>query len=268
MKKTKTIIQARSKKNGIVFYSNTFPLVGIETFFDDSGKVQSRLIPTHLDEVIDYLGRLNEKESKFKKRNVIIFDLVLIIISVIVFAFTKNFRFVMASIYFSVTVSFDLFRVIESSYKMKLKSENGHSTAKFHAAEHMAINAYEKLQRVPTLQEIKKFSRFSKDCGSRIILSRIFMLSMISLAMAFLSGDNGLLYLLVILLITLFMIFAVAKGWLVFLQVFITTKPSDDEIELAIEGLKEFENMEERLEKKEYSIIMEMLDNICLYHKF
>ena len=43
------------------------------------------------------------------------------------------------------------------------------------------------------------------------------------------------------------MIIANYKGWLKFLQVFITTPPSDSEIELAIEGIKNFEKMEEKL---------------------
>ncbi|MDO4282547.1 MAG: DUF1385 domain-containing protein [Clostridia bacterium] len=36
-----------------------------------------------------------------------------------------------------------------------------------HGAEHMMINAYNKLKRVPTIEEAKYFSRFALNCGDR-----------------------------------------------------------------------------------------------------
>lgn len=251
MQNNKIIIKARSKKNGIVFYSNTLPFVGSETFYDDSGKMQSRLIFTRVDELVDYMGTLNEKENTFNKKNLIIFDFALIIISIIAFVCTKNFGLIFASIYFSVFVSHDLFEFAKISYKMKLKKGRECSIAKFHAAEHMAINAYKKLQRIPTLEEAKKYSRFSKNCGSRKILSRIFMFSMITVAMATLISYNGLIYLIVVLLIPLFRVILEKYGWLIFLQVFVTSKPTDKEIELAIEGLRQFEIMEKMIKNDE-----------------
>lgn len=40
---------ARSKKNGIVFYSNIFPQIGVETTIDENGKLQSMLTSKKLE---------------------------------------------------------------------------------------------------------------------------------------------------------------------------------------------------------------------------
>ncbi|MCI8444376.1 MAG: DUF1385 domain-containing protein [Clostridia bacterium] len=238
MKKTKHITRARSKKNGIIFYSNLSSFVASETFRDDSGTIHSRVVLVPLHGLNDYLETSNHI-NKFNWK-VIAFDIILVNVCLL----SRNLDFVLASIYFSIFVSFELFMFIELVYQMKSKKGKERSTAKFHAAEHMVINAYQRLQRIPTFKEVKNFSRFSKKCGSRRILYKISTHSLISLAIAFLPECN---YLFLYLFIHIFMIIANYKGWLEFLQVFITTPPSDSEIELAIEGIKNFEKMEEKL---------------------
>jgi len=255
MEKNKIIFEARSKENGIVFYSKIFPSIGSETFFDDDGNMKSRLISTQLDEWFDISEVLNEKDATYRKRNLMIFNIFLIFFSIIAFVFSGNFGFVIASIFFSEFGSYDFYRFARISYEMKTKNGSKRSTSKFHAAEHMAINAYIKLQKIPTVEEVKTFSRFSKKCGSRKIISRIFYCSMISIAMAFLPYYNFLIYLIAVLLITEFTRVAEKNGWLAFLQVFITSKPSNKEIELAVEGLRQFEIMEEQLKKIEQDFI-------------
>ena len=41
------------------------------------------------------------------------------------------------------------------------------------------------------------------------------------------------------------------KGWLRFLQILITTPPTNSEIEVAVEGIKFFEKMEEKISSNE-----------------
>lgn len=250
MQNNKEITKARSKNNGIVFYSNMFPFVGLETFYDDSGNMHSRLIYTPLDEHNCYLEAV-EDGIIVNKKNLHIFNIALIIISIIRFVFTKNIGLILASIYFSILVSYDLFKIAKISYSMKLKKGKNYSKAKFHAAEHMVINAYKKLQRIPKLEEAKRFSRFSKMCGSRKIINRTFFCTMQIIATATLCSYNIIIYIIVFLLILGFMLLDEKYNYLRFLQVFITNKPTDKEIELAIEGLKQFEIMEKKLENEE-----------------
>lgn len=253
MEERKYISEARSKKNGIVFYSNICPMIGTETFRDDSGTIHSRIILANLDKFIDYLGILNEKDKSFNKRIAIVFDAILISLCLLL---SKNLCTVLAAIYFSVLASFDFFRFVEVVYQMKSKKGKERSTARFHAAEHMVINAYEKLQRVPTFDEVKKSSRFSKECGSRNIINKLCFYTLISLTIAFAAKLNSLVYCILIISIFIFTVISKYTGWLRFMQVFITTPPSDSEIELAIEGVKAFEKMEEKLNNKDEIIIV------------
>lgn len=245
MEKQKKILRAQSKKNGIIFCSNVFSFIGLETFFNSSGNIQCRLIPAYLDELMDSLGVYIEKEPTFNRKGLIIFNIALITLSIIAFIFSQNFGLVLAAIWFSIFVSFELYKFVKHSYEMKSKNGKERSLAKLHAAEHMAINAYHKLQRVPTLEEVKKFSRFTPKCGSRKTFSRIFATFMITIVIATLFSYNSLVYSIALVAITIFSVLAEHYGWLIFLQVFVTSKPTDKELKLAIEGLKQFEIMEE-----------------------
>ena len=199
------------------------------------------------EEFADCIGTVNRKQRKLKKWHVLaaisVFDIFLIGFCFLV----KNVLLIALSIYFALFVSFDFLDLALTSYLMKSKNGSLVSLAKPHAAEHMAINAYEQLQRIPTLDEIKNFSRFSKDCGFMIILSRIMThLSVIILLLFAISG-NMLAYYFALAIIPAFMVIAWRKGWFKFLEVFVTAPPTDSELEVAIEGLKKFEEMEEAL---------------------
>lgn len=245
--KEKFIREVRSKKNGIIFYSNQLPEIGVLTFIDDSGKIQSKTIPVHLDELSERLESLSSGRYYSTRNRVLVFDVILILICL----FSMDFHFVLASIYFSILVSFKLFTFIDISYQMKSNNGKDRSLARFHAAEHMAINAYEKYQRIPTFEEIKRSSRFSKSCGSMKHLKQIAICSLISLSVAFLADWNSIAYFISLVLIVVLSYF---DGWIRFLQIFITSKPSDKEIEVAIEGLKNFEELEDVLLKDTFCV--------------
>lgn len=243
----KCIMHARSSKNGIIFYSNSFPLICSKTFRDSSGQIHSIVIP---GELVDYIGTVNGEKRKLKNWHVFAvlttFDILLISFCLLI----KNFFLVALSIYFSLFVSFDFFNLILSSYLMKSKNGSLVSLAKFHSAEHMAVNAYEQLQRIPTLGEIKCFSRFSSKCGFMPIVGRIVTHLSVIILLLFAIGGNMSAYYFALAIIPTFMVLAWRKGWFEFLQVLVTTPPTDSELEVAIEGLKNFEEMEKALNKK------------------
>ena len=78
---------------------------------------------------------------------------------------------------------------------------------------------------------------------SRRILTH---LSVIILLLFAITG-NMLAYYFALAIIPAFMVIAWRKGWFKFLEVFVTAPPTDSELEVAIEGLKKFEEMEESL---------------------
>lgn len=239
-------VNAQSERNGIIFHSKTCPLVGIATFRDESGEIQRIIVPIQLVNYMNYLVTLCEKKKSHSKHRALIFDVLLITICLL----SGKMGFVFMAVCFSLLVSFNLFTFIEMSYEMKSKKGSKQSIARYHAAEHMVINCYEKLKRIPTFEEVKKASRFSKDCGNRVIIHKIVMGSLFSLSLLFFSTQWIIIYFLLCILIAIFGIFADEKGWLRFLQVFVTAKPSDEDIDLAIEGIKNYEMMEEWLNDK------------------
>lgn len=251
MKKQQADFNARSKQNGIIFYSNTLPSIGLQTFFDNSGNIRSQLVPKTLDKIFDFAIFLEVENNLLSKWSVIIFNILLIITSIVASIFYEDFAFLWAALVFCFFVSSKLFCFINTCRMMKLQNESGMSTAKFHSAEHMVLNAYRTLQRIPSLDEIKTFSRFSRNCGSMNLIYEIVLYTIYSLIILLLMPNNLIIYIIAsVLTITLMPIF-LSIGWLDFLQVFVTSIPSDMELKLAIEGLKRFLIVEERLKNAE-----------------
>ena len=176
----------------------------------------------------------------------------------------KKIMLCFCSYIFSIFVSFDFFLFVEVVYKTKSKNVKNRAIAKFHSAEHMVINVYTKLQRIPTFDEVKKSSRFSKICGSRKNLFKISYYTLLSLVIVFATGCNGFVYFGLVIIISIFMAIAEYNGWLIFLQAFITMPPSDSEIKLAIEGVKAFEEMEEKLKNRKECI--EIFTSLCYFY--
>ena len=253
MEENKFIINARSKKNGIVFYSNRIPFLGIEAILDDSENIQTNIVDKGLEKFIDYLGTYNEEENTLNKKRIIIFYVLIIILSIVLYVCFKNFGFLIASMYFLAFVFRDLYEFINEVPLLRKKDKHGYSIAKFHGAEHKVVNAYNKLERIPTLEEAKKFSRFSKLCGSRTIIYSMFTYTVltVSLFLYFSFNFNDFMYLAIMLAIIISIKIGENYGVLNFFQVFVTSDPGDKEIELAIEGLKQFETLEDKLERGE-----------------
>lgn len=119
--------------------------------------------------------------------------------------------------------------------------------ARYHSAEHMIINAYQKLQRLPTLEELKTFSRFSDKCGSRIAISRIIEHIPISLLIAFSDKINFILYILIFIIIVKMGEKMENTDFIKVEQVLVTEPPTDLELEVAIKGLQTLLKEEEKL---------------------
>ena len=255
MRKTKDV-EAMSKRNGILFYSNKDPMIGYVAERDENGKIKCDKTFVLFEKYKNLKNYQEENKGKayIRTKNVILIDIILTVIAIC----TKNIWYIAATIYFSITISSDVCVFCKMMYEMKSKKGKERAHARYHAAEHIVINAYYKLQRVPTIEETKESSRFSKNCGSREIICRIWTYSLASLEMAFIASKSAIVYFVIFIGTIYFSNLAKRKGWLRFLQIFITTSPSDEEIEVAVEGIKYFEKMEEQLSKESY--YMEIAD--------
>ena len=111
----------------------------------------------------------------------------------------------------------------------------------------MVINAYNKLDRIPSLQELKKSSRFSNNCGSNKTNSIIIMFAFISFAGPFLIKMGVIKYLIIMMLIPIIIAVLSSVGAINILQVFVTNKPTDIELRVALEGLEKYEDLESQI---------------------
>lgn len=118
----------------------------------------------------------------------------------------------------------------------------GTETAKNHGAEHMAAAAYTKLKRIPTIDEIKKYSRINKHCGITIF-SAFITANLIGFLVYIYTGyiiPEILIYLAPSILRSFFPFYLIGN----LLQFFTTSKPDDINLELAITALTELEKIE------------------------
>lgn len=236
MNELKKITHARSKNNGITIYSNKFPIVGVETFLDENENIITKYNLLHFEDFYD-ISENTKKDTAL----LIIFNILLIAFSLVFSFFTDNFGFFSAALVFSFVASLETYKFIKSFIKIKFKEP---SIARFHAAEHMAINAYNRLQRVPTLEEIKNFSRFSKYCSSQNQLITQLGIFLFMLSTILFYSYNYFIFMGILLGIGAFLLIIKKIKRFLFLQIFFVSKPTDKELNLAIEALKQFENFE------------------------
>lgn len=126
---------------------------------------------------------------------------------------------------------------------INLRLTGGKDLLKNHAAEHKVFKAYEKLKRVPTIEEAKCFSRINRKCGIEIY-SGFITIQIISFIVYIHTGymiSEIILFFLAILLRSIFPLNILGK----FAQLFTTSKPKDANIELAIVALSALEKKQE-----------------------
>lgn len=239
MRKTK-IREARSRKDGIVFYSSGIPLIMVKSTVNEKGEIRTRVI----DQITEREEDLKEQEGN-KRKNMLIkaylTDLIILTIMILLKVDTRLFT---GMVTFSIVGTHYLCPVLYNIYNIKYKYK---SLGRFHSAEHMVINAYNKLDRIPSLQELKKSSRFSNNCGSNKTNSIIIMFAFISFAGPFLIKMGVIKYLIIMMLIPIIIAVLSSVGAINIFQVFVTNKPTDIELRVALEGLEKYEDLESQI---------------------
>lgn len=135
-----------------------------------------------------------------------------------------------------------------------IKSKKEKNFCKFHSAEHMVLNAYRKLKRVPSIEEIHEYSRFSNSCGTNGT-TQIF----ISFTLMFLCTfiHNPLYRVIGMLAVNVIVLVLLKCGFLNFLQNFTTAPPTQKELVVAIAGMNLW--LENEKKEKEKSIFLKFL---------
>lgn len=234
----KEIQYAKATKNGVIYYSNKDPFsTAYETTINENGKIETvERESTPLGFVGNFI-ETEEFDEKFSYLRVALFDIALILIA----TFLKAEQLFIAVCIFSLFVSLKLFRITNLFLQLKT---NGKSAARFFAASNMVRNAYEKLQKVPTIEEARKCSKISKSCTIAFTFSRLISSIVILIAFILLSNESFGIYVLIAIGVPSVLTFLANFGVFDFFQLLFTSKPTDKEIEVAIEAVKAFEEME------------------------
>lgn len=230
-------------ENGVIF----FPPVGNKAAMctiDENDKIQSKLLTYYsIFEVYDFIN-MKELKNNFNIYKVLIFDVILILIPTIL----KSANFLIVTAFFSLFISRDFFMLLKIIYEMKSKKGTAKTTAKFVAACNMVTNAYNDLERIPTLEEVKTYSRYSyysgiADTFKSIIKKFIFLITYILIG---LNINPGICFIIAISFL-FFINYLFEHGYLTSLQILVTCKPSDKELEVAIEGIKFYDDILRRI---------------------
>ena len=128
---------------------------------------------------------------------------------------------------------------------------------KFHSAEHMVLNAYRKLKRVPSLEEIREYSRFSNSCGTNATTQMVMNFTLMFLC----TFISNMLYSIIGMLSADIIVLILLKcGFLNFLQKYTTIIPTDKELSVAIAGMNVwFENEKKEKEKSRFKKFLHRL---------
>ena len=154
MRKKSKIESATSMKNGIRFYS-----------LKEQGHLAIATVDKDGNITTSWMTKEEYKNSSLlsKFENIIVFATILLIILLAeklelldFFKDLSNLRYILL-----VPVI-----ILVLFFIPMLLSRKNTEMFKFHAAEHMILNAFRELDRLPTAEEVRKSSRFSNTCGS------------------------------------------------------------------------------------------------------
>ena len=289
MKDNKRIFNASSVDNGIIFYSSIVPNIGVKTYYNESGEIKSRYISKR-EEILE----ITRETLKYNWGRILsIAHISIIFIGLIAYLCTNNIALWMLALSIIFTGVYEnIIYMLVTFKEFKTKKGKKRPLARFHAAEHMSINVYNKIHRVPTYEEVEKESRFSKYCGSMKSFNETF-LKIIQCIIFYLLSINGqniflkiksiaievnvtigyyvvLISMIVIVFLLTFIGYYTIKliiernALLTFMEVLYTEKPGEREINLAIKGIENYELMEKRLKEMSKAIVIDVKNRAVL----
>lgn len=232
-----------SVDNGIIFVSNHNKENYVFSTVDSKYRVKT-VVTTRKEYEEKYRSKNNTKIDNFCAKLERITNIALFFTIIILLFFAPREELILTII---LTVGrleclFLIFAFIMTFVMQIFVSDK--SAFKFHGAEHMVANAYNDLERIPTRKELKKYSRFNKDCGGNFAL--LLFLNCISLFLcSYLSLEYGIIVFGLVLVLTFF---GYRKGVFNFIQKFTTMPPTQKELDVALNGLKLWLEMENQNE--------------------
>ncbi len=244
-------------KDNLTFKTVRFP--GAYACMTDEGSIATN--HEVAQKIWDEVQEKEVEDGKKSKKMQTIFRIIAIIAMIGMFAtmfineylpsFCLSWFWIFHGLSFITPVVLANWRILKNDKDMK-------QTFRFHAAEHAAINAYYDLKRVPTLEEIKKYSNFSYRCG----ITRLIRPAWVMIGIGICRFFPGLWFIPLSLIFMLLSYF-VAKERFFFTEVLYLSEPTDFEYEVAIQAMTCAVELKEEVEKI-HADIFENLKKACM----
>lgn len=244
------IDHAHSMNNGIIFYSKRHKgYVAISTV-DELGNIKT--------EWTTMKKYRKAKNKHIDMKNFLIFilcELPFVITFTILLCWLTNKDPMLGVRFFLIGYAFLLSIIFAINTFIERKKEK--DAYKIHAAEHMVLNAYRKLKRVPLLEEIRQYSQFCNSCSKNVITRDVMAFTL----MFFCTFIHDPLYRRIGMLLANIIVFILLQcGFLNFLQKYTTMVPTDKELLVAIAGINVwFENEKKEKERSKFSKFLHRL---------
>lgn len=247
------IDHAHSMDNGIRFYSKRYKgYVAISTV-DELGNINTEW--TTMKKHKNGKNKINKIADTKKFFMFILCVLPVATIFAILLEWTMSKDHMLGMRFLLIGYSFMLLYSLVITTSIERKKEK--NAYKFHSAEHMVLNAYRKLKRVPSIEEICEYSRFSNSCGTNATTQMIMNFTLMFLCTFI---HNPLYMVIGMLAVNVIVLVLLQCGFLNFLQNFTTIPPTQKELAVAIAGMNVW--LENEKKKKEKSKFLKFLHRL------
>lgn len=248
------ICGGHSFTNGIMFYSKQYPNYVAMATIDENQNIKTQwLLAKEAKKEEDMLTKQTEKGFDDLASKIFLVMFAPIALIVLIYFLDVDHTIGFLRIFDGIIIPFFIFSYISIIFSVTLvtimlpEKLFGTNSKKIHAAEHMMIHAYGKLHRLPSIEELRKYSRVDKYCGTNFI-SLILFCCIIFLSHILLKLDLTLCCK-IILAFDICMLL----GGFNFVQLFITEPPTDSELKLAIECFKVWIENEQKSKENSFS---------------
>lgn len=284
---------AWSTDDEIFIESTQVPAQTIKAFYDDHGDVKTEVVNKSLERIIDTTFLDTEAEKKSRKIMVKVLQVLYLALAIWFCIMHHTWIPITGTIFFTImliltgaSLAVPVWIVQSFSYMFT----TSHKSAKrHHAAEHKALNAYAAYKRMPTLDEVKKTTRFAANCGTNSyandalikllgsILLTIIVMTLarsVNLLLSNFSFGNLMLTAL-IFFISRYLIrntsavcteivnYGFEKNILTFFQFPFLRRPTEEDLKLSMGALEGYIEMEDYLKehmKEDYAVKMVTMD--------
>jgi len=239
------INEAISLNNGIYFCSSSKSNIGVYCYVDTNGKIKTERCSFSASETI------KQNIYSIPKDNYSIFIIVNLFLALLA-CISFNF-FTHSPVALSLLILF-LLNSSPKSYILYLCffeahcKKNTKKVYRFHSAEHMVVNYFNKNQKLPTIDEITYDYMFEENCNFYL---NIFLLVsktlfwIISVLLIFNFNTFSILWIPTIFSISFWGTFLLDRFKILkYLEIIYLKMPTKEELEIALIGLSELINME------------------------